>query len=191
MKTAHLRRTAWFPLVLLWTCPDRASGVINHFTEFAQNCGVTAVVTSARVFSQNDENRWGEYPNAKQLPKNAERHETAYVWAKPDSPVLIGVLDAGEDFARKTYYCFGASGKLSSLEHEVRTAQGWSFAEHRDLYSDGKETIKSHFFNTEDRKEIPRPPGASDIRAAMTVKIYRKLQDLPFFLLLTRRPKSK
>ena len=187
----NLLKAAWIPLLLLSTFPGRASGSVNHFVEFAQSCGVTAVKGSARVFSDNDKNRWKEYPAPNKVPENTEWSENAYVWGKVGSPVAIDVEGLGEDFGDSTYYCFNASGKLSSLEHDFRTAWGWGFTERRELDNDGRETAKSHFFSMKDRKEIPRPQAADDVREAMTVKIYKRLSDVPFFLLLTHGTKAK
>lgn len=187
----NLLRAACIPILLLSTFPERATASANHFAEFAQSCGVTAVIASARVFSDNDKNQWKEYPTPKQVPENTEWSETAYVWGKVDFPVAIDVEGLGEDFGDSTYYCFNASGKLSSLEHEFRTAWGWGFAERREVDSGGRETTKSHFFSMKDRKEIHRPLATDDVREAMTVRMYKRLSDMPFFLLLTRGTKAK
>ncbi|MGA8151574.1 MAG: hypothetical protein WB952_11535 [Terriglobales bacterium] len=143
-----------------------------------------AVLASARVFSDNDKNHWKEYADPKQVPDSGEWSNTAYAWAKPNSPMLIDVEGVGQDFSDSTYYCFDSSRKLSSLEHEFRTAWGWGFTERRQLDRDGKETTKSQFFNMKDRSEIPRPQGADDVGEAMVVKVYNRLSDVPFFPLL-------
>jgi hypothetical protein len=180
----NLLELACIPILLLSTFPGRATASGNHFAEFAQSCGVTAVVASARIFSDNNKNQWKEYLTPKQVPENTEWSERAYVLGKVDFPVAIDVEGLGEDFGDSTYYCFNASGRLSSLEHEFRTAWGWGFAERRELDTNGGETTKSHFFSMTERKEIPRPANADDVREAMTVKIYKKLSDVPFFQLL-------
>src|SRR5712692_2893404 len=112
----NLLKAARIPILLLSTFPDRATGSVNHFVEFAQSCDVTAVIGSARVFSDNDKNRWKEYPTPNQVPGNTEWSENAYVWGKVGSPVAIDVEGLGEDFGDSTYYCFNASGKPSLLE---------------------------------------------------------------------------
>jgi hypothetical protein len=184
-------RAAWIPIVLLSTCPVRARASANSFTALAQNCKVKAVIASARVFSDNDENKWKEYASAKQVPYGEDWFETAYAWGTPNAPVVIAIEGGGEDFDESTYYCFDASGRLSIVEYEFRTAWEWGFAEHRQFDCVGTETVKSHFFSTKDRKEIPRPQGANDVHEAMTVKTYKRLSDVPFFSLLTRRTKAK
>jgi hypothetical protein len=184
MKMPHspmnLLKSVWIPILLISTFPGRASGSVSHFAEFAQTCGVTPVITSARLFSDNEKNRWKEYLTPKLVPENTEWSETAYVWGKVAFPVVIDVEGLGEDFGDSTYYCFNASGKLSALEHEFRTAWGWGFAERREFDSDGRETSKSHFFSMKDRKEIPRPQAAGEVSEAMTVKVYKNLSDVPF-----------
>lgn len=170
---------------MLLTYSSRANTSAINISAFAQGCGVTAVKASARTFSDNDKNQWKEYASAKQIPENGEWSETAYVWARPNSPLVIDIEGVGEDFGDSTYYCFEASGRLSSLEHEFRTAWDWGFAEHKQFGKDGKETASSNFFSTKDRKEIPRPQAANDVRDAMKVKVYRALSEVPFFPLLT------
>ncbi len=187
----NLLKNAWIPILLISTLPDCASGSVNHFAEFAQSCGVTPVTASARIFSDNEKNRWKEYPTPKLVPENTEWSETAYLWGKVASPVVIDVEGLGQDFGDSTYYCFNASGKLSALEHEFRTAWGWGFAERREFDSDGRETTKSHLFSTKDRKEIPRPQAADDVSEAMTVKVYKNLSDVPFSRLWTHETKAK
>lgn len=190
MITVNFRRTALFPILLLSIVSDHASG-IDRLTEFAESCGIKAVRTSARVFSDNDRNRWEEYSTAKKVPENAEWSETAYVWSKLGFIAFIDVEGIGEDFTDSSYYCFDSAGNLSSLDHEFRTAWGWGFAESSKVDSDGRETTKSHFFSMKDRKEIPRPQGANDVREAMTAKVYRRLPDVPFFSLLATGTKAK
>jgi hypothetical protein len=187
----NLLRIVWIPILLLLTYPVHANASVNNFIVFARACGVTPVIASARVFSDNDKKQWKEYANPKEVPGNAQWSETAYVWAKPNSPVVMDVEGLGEDFADSAYYCFDTSGRLSSIEHEFRTAWDWGFTEQRQFDSAGKETTKSHFFSTKDRKEIPRPQGANDVREAMTVKVYKRLSDVPFFSLLTGSTPSK
>jgi len=184
-------RIAWIPILLLLTYLVHANSSFNNFIVFAQTCGVTAVIASARVFSDNDKKQWKEYANPKEVPGNAQWSETAYVWAKPNSPVVMDVEGLGEDFGDSAYYCFDTSGRLSSIEHEFRTAWDWGFTEQRPFDRAGKETTKSHFFSTKDRKEIPHPQGANDVREAMTVKVYKRLSDVPFFSLLTGSTPSK
>lgn len=181
-------RVACIPALLLAMCANRANGAVK---QFAQSCSVEAATTSARVFSDNENNRWKEYATPKQVPENAEWSEIAYVWAKEGSPVLIDIEGLGEDFGDSTYYCFDTSGKLSSLEHEFRTAWGWGFTEQREFDRDGKESAKSHFFSMKDRKEVPRPEGANDVREAMTLKLYKRLSEVPFLPLLTRTTKPE
>ena len=185
----NLIKAAWIPILLFSTFPDRANGTVNRFVEFAQRCGVKAVTGSARLFSDN-EARWKEYATTKQVPQNTEWSENAYVWGKVGSPVAIDVEGLGEGFGDSAYYCFNARGNLSSLEYEFRTTWGWGYAEHRELDNDGRETATSHFFRMKDRKEIPRPQAADDVHQAMTVKIYKRLSGVPFFLLLTQRIKA-
>ena len=177
-----LARTAWIPILML-SAPINASDSDN-LVGFAQRCGVKAVLASARVFSDNDKNRWKEYADPKQVPDNGEWSETAYVWASPGSPVVIDVEGVGQDFSDSTYDCFDSSHKLSSLEHEFRTAWGWEFTEERQFDRDGKEITKSHFFSTKDRTEIPHPQDADTVAEAMTAKVYNRLSDAPFFPLL-------
>jgi hypothetical protein len=184
-------RTAWIPILLLSTYPIHATATVNNFGDFAQRCGVKVPIASARVFSDNSNKQWKEYASPKEVPGNAEWSEIAYVWAKPDSPVAIDVEGLGEDFGDSTYYCFDTSGRLKSVEHEFRTAWDWGFTEQRQFDVEGKETAKSHFFSTKDRKEISRPQGANDVREAMTVKVYKKLSDVPFFSVLTRGTQPK
>jgi len=116
----NLLRIAWIPILLLLTYPVHANASVNNFIVFAQTCGVTAVIASARVFSDNDKKQWREYANPKEVPGNAQWSETAYVWAKPNSPVVMDVEGLGEDFGDSAYYCFDTSGRLSSIEHEFR-----------------------------------------------------------------------
>jgi hypothetical protein len=183
---------AWIPILFLAASSTRANAATeNHFVAFAQSCDVAASVGSARVFSDNGKHGWKEYPSPKQIPENTEWSEAAYVWGKVDSALAIDVEGLGEDFGDSAYYCFNAPGKLSSIEYEFRTAWGWGFTERREIDSGGRETVRSHFFGMQDRKEIPRPETADDVREAMTVKIYRRLSDVPFSNLFMRGTKSK
>jgi hypothetical protein len=115
----------------------------------------------------------------------------AYVWGTPNSPVVIDVEGVGQDFSDSAYYCFDASGKLSRLEHEFRTAWDWGFTEEKQFDSNGRETAKSNFFSMKDRKEIPRPQSANDVREAMAVKVYKRLSDVPLFSALTNAAKNE
>jgi hypothetical protein len=42
-----------------------------------------------------------------------------------------------------------------------------------------------------DRKEIPRPQSANDVREAMAVKVYKRLSDVPLFSALTNAAKNE
>jgi hypothetical protein len=186
-----MARFGWITILLVSTVPIHASTADNPFSVFAQSCGVTAVTREARVFSDNDKNRWKQYASPKQVPANQEWSETAYVWVKPNAPAVIDVEGLGEDFADSTYYCFDNSGRLSAMEYEFRTAWEWGFTEQRQFDSEGKESSRSHFFNMKDRKEISRPQGANDVQEAMTVKVYKRLPNLPFFSVLTHDTSGK
>ena len=70
-------RIAWIPILLLLTYLVHANASVNNFIVFAQTCGVTAVIASARVFSDNDKKQWKEYANPKEVPGNAQWSETA------------------------------------------------------------------------------------------------------------------
>ena len=190
MITVNFRRTALFPILLLSIVSDHASG-IDRLTEFAESCGIKAVRTSARVFSDNDRNRWEEYSTAKKVPENAEWSETAYVWSKLGFIAFIDVEGIGEDFTDSSYYCFDSAGNLSSLDHEFRTAWGWGFAESSKVDSDGRETTKSHFFSMKDRKEIPRPQGANDVQRGNDSKSIQKTARCAFFFVVGNRHKSQ
>jgi hypothetical protein len=188
---SDMARFGWITILLVSTSLIHASTADNTFSVFAQSCGVTAVIGAARVFSDNEKNRWKQYASPIQVPANGEWSETAYAWAKPNAPAVIDVEGLGEDFGDSTYYCFDKSGRLSAMEYEFRTAWEWGFTEQRQFDSEGKESSKSHFFNMKDRKEISRPQGADDVREAMTVKIYKRLPDLPFFSVLTHETSAK
>src|SRR5262249_36734702 len=146
-----------------------------------------ADISSARVFSDNSKKRWKEFPTPKQVPENQEWSAIAYVWTKAGSPAMIDVEGIGEDFADSTYYCFNASGDLTSSSHEFRTAWDWGLAEDMSFDRAEKKTAKSHFFSTKDHKEIARPDGADDVAEAMKVKMYQRLSVVPFFTLLGKR----
>ena len=186
------RKMTLILLVMLGIFPGVASAAAS-FDEFARNCGVSATVRTRRLFSDNDndKNRWKEYSTPKQIPENNEWWEAAYAWGTSGSPAVIDVEGVGEDFADSSYYCFDASGKLSSLEHEFRTAWGWGYAERRDYDKGGKETSKSHFFDIKSRNQIPRPDGADDVKEAMTTRAYLRLPELPFFSLFAPGSKPK
>jgi hypothetical protein len=110
-------RIAWIPILLRSTYPLHTTASVNDFTGFAQSCGVTAVIVSARVFSDNDKKQWKEYANPKEVPGNAEWSETPYVWAKPNSPVVIDVEGPGEDFGDSAFYCFFTLPAICHLSH--------------------------------------------------------------------------
>ena len=184
-------RTLWVVILLPSILPIRASASVESVADFAQRCGVSAVIASAHVFSDHDKNRWKQYASPKQIPANEQWSGTAYLWSTRKSPLVIDVEGLSEDFSDSAYYCFDYSGKLLSLNHEFRTAWGWGFAEKRQFDSVGKETVESHFFSTKDRTKIPRPQGANDVQDTMTVRVYKTLSDVPFFWVLPDGTRSK
>jgi hypothetical protein len=184
-------RTLSVVMLFLLILPFHANASASNVADFVQRCGVSTVVASAHVAYDHDKNRWKEYPSPKQIPANEEWSGTAYLWNKPKSPVVIDVEGLGEDFSDSAFYCFDNSGKLLSLEHEFRTAWGWGFTEKKQFDGAGKETAESHFFNTKDRTEIPRPQGANDVSDTMTVRVYKTLSDVPFFWVFPSGTRSK
>ena len=169
--------------LLFFLDPVLASKPPNHFAEFARSCRVAADFPSARLLSNNRNNRWMEYASVKDIPQtDSDWSEWAYVWAKSGSPSVVDLEGEGEDFSDSTYYCFETSGTLAALRHEFRTAWGWGYVETK-LFGDGRrETSSSYFFNMDNGERIPAPEDAGDFHQALAVT---KLSEMPFFSLLS------
>jgi hypothetical protein len=176
------------PLIVVFcaTCGwGKPSKTHNPFEVFAQACGVPdAMQRKPRVFASPDETSWHEYPSLKEIPGwTSEWIETASVWRGGDSPTLVVITGAGQDFADSSYYCFNRRGILFRVKREFRTAWRWGFAE--SILYDGKgneEERTSSYFDTRDEHTI-EPPKESD--RVTPVKIFRNVSSLPFFSLLS------
>ena len=152
---------------------------------FARACGVpSAIQQSPRIFASPDETSWHEYQSIKEIPEwPSEWTETASVWSRAGSPVLVRVVGVGQDFSDYSYYCFDHQGILIRMERQFRTAWRWGFAETILYNKKGNEEERtSSYFDTRDDHTI-EPPQESD--RVTPLKIFPRLSLLPFFALLS------
>jgi hypothetical protein len=154
---------------------------------FARACGIpSAIQQSPRIFASPDESSWHEYQSVKEIPEwPSEWTETASVWSRADSPVLVRVVGVGRDFSDYSYYCFDRQGLLIRMERQFRTAWRWGFAE-TILYDNkgNEEERTSSYFDTRDEHTI-EPPEESDL--VTPAKIFRNVTSLPFSALLSAK----
>jgi hypothetical protein len=154
---------------------------------FARACGVpSAIQQSPRIFASPDETSWHEYQSIKQIPAwPSEWTETASVWSRAGSPVLVRVVGVGHDFSDYSYYCFDHQGILIRMERQFRTVWRWGFAETILYDKKGNEEERtSSYFDTRDEHTI-EPPQESDL--VTPAKIFRNVTSLPFSALLSAK----
>jgi hypothetical protein len=153
--------------------------------KFARACGVaSAIQQSPRIFSSPDERTWHEYQSVKEIPEwPSEWRETASVWSRARSPVLVRVVGVGQDFSDDSYYCFDRQGILTRVERQFRTVWRWGFAE-AILYDNkgNEEERTSSYFDIKYEHTI-EPPKESDL--VTPVRIFQRVSLLPFFALLS------
>src|ERR1700721_3195767 len=100
----------------------------------------SAIQQSPRIFASPDESSWHEYQSVKEIPEwPSEWRETASVWSRADSPVLVRVVGVGLDFSDSSYYCFDRQGVLIRMERQFRTPWRGGFAETISNENKGKE----------------------------------------------------
>jgi hypothetical protein len=165
-----------------WSSPSKHN---NPLERFARACGVpSAIQQSPRIFASPDETSWHEYQSIKEIPELPGKwRETASVWSRAGSPVLVRVVGVGQDFSDYSYYCFDRYGTLMRMERQFRTAWRWGFAETILCDNKGNEEERtSRYFDTRDDHTI-EPPQESD--KVIPAKIFRNVTSLPFFALLS------
>lgn len=167
-----------------WSDPSKPNDPLERF---ARACRVpSAIQQSPRIFASPDERSWREYQSVKEIPEwPSEWRETAAVWNRAGSPVLVRVIGVGQDFSDYSYYCFDHQGILIRLERQFRTAWRWGFAE-TILYDNkgNEEERTSRYFDTKGENTI-EPPEEGDL--VVPLKIFRSVSSLPFFSLLSAK----
>ena len=167
-----------------WSSRSRPNDPLERF---ARACGVpSAIQQSPRIFASPDETSWHEYQSIKEIPEwPSEWTETASVWSRAGSPVLVRVVGLGQNFSDYSYYCFDHRGILIRMERQFRTAWRWGFAE-TILYDNkgNEEERTSSYFDTRDEHTI-EPPQESDL--VTPAKIFRNVTSLPFSALLSAK----
>jgi hypothetical protein len=167
-----------------WSSRSRPNDPLERF---ARACGVpSAIQQSPRIFASPDETSWHEYQSIKEIPEwPSEWIETASVWSRAGSPVLVRVVGVGQEFSDYSYYCFDHQGILIRMERQFRTAWRWGFAETILYDKKGNEEERtSSYFDTRDDHTI-EPPQESDL--VTSAKIFRNVMSLPFFALLSAK----
>jgi hypothetical protein len=167
-----------------WSSPSKPNDPLQRF---ARACGVpSAIQKSPRIFASPDERSWHEYQSVKEIPERpSEWRETASVWSRDGSPVLLRVVGIGQDFSDYSYYCFDRQGILTRVERQFRTVWRWGFAETILFDNKGNEEERtSSYFDTRNEQAI-EPPKESEL--VTPVKIFRKVSSLPFFSLLSTK----
>jgi hypothetical protein len=163
------------------------SPVGQRAKQFAAKCAVTIPDFRERVFADAGNDKWKEYGSAKEFPApESEWFEVARIWTKAGLPTVVEIEGIGQDFSDYTLYCFDGGGVFGGLDHEFRTEWGWGFREIRSI-GGGDTKFESHFFETKTGRRIPRPVDADSVAEAMQLRIYRKLNDVPFFAMLGDR----
>jgi hypothetical protein len=167
-----------------WSDPSKPNDPLERF---ARACGVpSAIQQSPRIFASPDERSWREYQSVKEIPEwPSEWRETASVWSRAGSPVLVRVVGVGQNFSDYSYYCFDRQGILVRLERQFRTTWRWGFAE-TILYDNkgNEEERTSRYFDTS-RESTIEPPEEADL--IVPLKIFRSVSSLPFFPLLSAK----
>jgi hypothetical protein len=167
-----------------WSDPSKPNDPLERF---ARACGVpSAIQQSPRIFASPDERSWREYQSVKEIPEwPSEWRETASVWSRAGSPVLVRVVGVGQNFSDYSYYCFDRQGILVRLERQFRTTWRWGFAE-TILYDNkgNEEERTSRYFDTRGEYAI-EPPEEADL--VVPLKIFRSVSSLPFFPLLSAK----
>jgi hypothetical protein len=155
----------------------------EKFDEFSRKCGVTQQM-KIRIFAAHDGEHWKRYPSVSKIPEpNIDWSEAAFV-ARSGKLTAVEIDGAGQDFSDSSLYCFDSHGKLTGIEREFATAWGWGYAE-TDSFTD--DTISSHkdrYCNTKTHSVIPQPAGYDDVHEAMQLKVYKSIEELPFFKLI-------
>jgi hypothetical protein len=167
-----------------WTSPSKPNDPLGRF---ARACGVpSAIQQSPRIFASHDETSWHEYQSIKEIPEwPSEWTETASVWSRASSPVLVRVVGVGQGFSDYSYYCFDHQGILIRMERQFRTAWRWGFAETIMYDKKGNEEERtSSYFDTRDDHTIEPPQESDRVKSA---KIFRNVTSFPFFALLSAR----
>jgi hypothetical protein len=167
-----------------WTSPSKPNDPLGRF---ARACGVpSAIQQSPRIFASPDETSWHEYQSIKEIPEwPSEWTETASVWSRTGSPVLVRVVGVGQRFSDYSYYCFDHQGILIRMERQFRTAWRWGFAETILYDKKGNEEERtSSYFDTKNEQAI-EPPRESDL--VTSAKIFRNVTSFPFFALLSAK----
>lgn len=136
-------------------------------------CVIPTAVTP-RTFSNNS-GHWREYNTKADIPADPDSDERIESFGTD----VIAYFFANEDRSSSTISCFDASGKLESLNFEVRTAAGWGYREQRNLERGILIVTAKSYFSTEKGEQIPRPKNAGDTPAATRPQIFPKLSDLP------------
>jgi hypothetical protein len=165
-----------------WSSPSKPNDPLE---KFARACGVaSAIQQSPRIFASPDEKSWHEYQSVKEIPEwPSEWRETASVWSRAGSAVLVRVAGVGQGFSDYSYYCFDRQGILIRLERQFRTVWRWGFAETILYDNNGNEEERwSSYFDLRDEHTI-EPPRESDLVTPM--RIFQRVSLLPFFALLS------
>ena len=129
-----------------------------------------------RIFSNNS-GHWREYQAEKEVPADHDSDERIQAFG---AETLVYSY-AGEDWTSTTTSCYDATGKLESLNFEVRTAWGWGYREQRALEHGTLIVVAKSYFSTEKGEQIPHPKDADDVPDARRPQIYAKISDAPIY----------
>jgi hypothetical protein len=172
--------------------PATASMYSNRFAEFGKKCGILAE-QKTRVFAAIDGKHWKEYSSQEDIPEPKGEWAEGALVVRSAQATAADVEGEGQDFSDSSVYCFDARGELTQVERTFTTVWGWGYSE-EDSFKDGAlASHQEHYFDTAkgdfDSTKTPtiaRPAGADDVREAMRLKLYKTVEELPFFKLMRR-----
>ncbi|MBZ5523876.1 MAG: hypothetical protein LAP21_16700 [Acidobacteriia bacterium] len=179
-----------FLLALLSISPAAAQTSPAAPKSLAAQCGKGLEGAPKRVFSNASDQGWQERTGAKPAHHDAVSMggQTFEVFTSPVGRHFVRAVNYGTGSATFQTNCYNESGKLQSMHYEMRTGQGWGYEDMQEFSLQGKRlSHTTRFFNTEDHKQIARPPEADSFPDFTKPTIYQSFEALPFITAFKKR----
>jgi hypothetical protein len=144
-------------------------------------CGTESRTGWRQIFAFNGM-KWRRYGALTEIPERAgEATRLAQLWQGPSNMILVAISsDSRNNFAQTTY-CFGRSGQLIALAHEVRNPAGWTFLVSQEYDDSGRAQKRSaRCFDRNTGHDLTRSKQRTLDPGLLDPTVYSRFEDLPF-----------
>ena len=185
-------RVTFAALAIAGTCLSVVGQEGPKASDFAKICGVDVERASDGVFASMGKKPWAKFENVKAVPKfEDDAGQMAQYW-RGDKGRFVQTMRVEQRFSMYYEYCFGADGKLTRLNYEVRSPYGWGFARTNKVDEKGELVgITQRFFGLKSGRNMLPPENARDAQWALYPKVYKKFDKLPFARLISTPVEAK